>query len=70
MLDEVGTLSADRGRGYSRAAVAAALAHAVELGCDPIVIGALADDWPIQWYSRLGFEPIGEQLSLSLPAVR
>jgi hypothetical protein len=70
MLDEVGTLLADRGRGYSRAAVCGAIAEAVRLGCDPIVIGALADDWPLAWYERLGFEPIGAQASLSLAAVR
>jgi hypothetical protein len=69
MLDEVGTLTADRGRGYSRAAVCGAIAEAVRLGCDPIVIAALADDWPLQWYERLGFERIGAQVSLSLPAV-
>jgi GNAT superfamily N-acetyltransferase len=66
MIDEVGTLAAARGRGFARAAVAAALEVARVSGCDPIIIPADVDDWPRQLYARMGFEPLGTQLVLTL----
>jgi GNAT superfamily N-acetyltransferase len=70
MIDEVGTLAEARGRGLARAAVAAALAAARASGCDPIVIPADADDWPRELYARMGFEPLGTQLSFVREDVR
>ncbi len=66
LLDEVGTLTRQRGRGLGRAVVLAGLAAALALGCRPIVVPADADDWPQLIYARLGFEPIGVQLSFTL----
>jgi len=68
LLEEVGTLLADRGRGLGRAVVLAALGAAQDAGCDPIVVPADAEDWPQLLYARLGFEPIGIQLSFTLSA--
>jgi GNAT superfamily N-acetyltransferase len=68
LIDEVGTLTAARGRGFARAVVWAAVQAAREWGCDEVVIPADADDWPRQLYERMGFDPIGTQVSFVLPA--
>jgi GNAT superfamily N-acetyltransferase len=64
-VEEVGTLSAHRGRGLARAAVASAVAHAARWGADLIVVPADADDWPQLMYARLGFAAIGRQVTLT-----
>jgi GNAT superfamily N-acetyltransferase len=66
MIDEVGTLSAYRRRGLGRAVVTAALQTARRLGYATIVIPADADDWPQLMYAKLGFEPVGVQVSFTL----
>jgi predicted GNAT family acetyltransferase len=66
MIDEVATLRPHRERGHGRAAIVAALAVALDAGRDPIVVPADADDWPQLLYAKLGFEPIGRQLSFTL----
>ena len=66
LIDEVGTRVAHRQRGYARAAVSCALDAAVGLGCHPIVVPADADDWPQLLYAKLGFEPVGMQVSFTL----
>src|SRR5258708_5119749 len=66
MIDEVGTLAAYRRRGLARAVVVAALETALRSACDPIVIPADAEDWPRELYARLGFEPVGTQVSFTL----
>jgi GNAT superfamily N-acetyltransferase len=66
LLEEVGTLSAFRGRGLGRAVVVASVAAALARGCRPIVVPADAEDWPQLMYARLGFEPIGIQVSFTL----
>lgn len=58
-LDTVLTLREHRGGGRARAAVDAALDLAVEAGCDLVVLEAVADDWPREWYARLGFAEVG-----------
>jgi GNAT superfamily N-acetyltransferase len=58
-VDEVGTLEARRGRGYARAAVAAAADAAVAAGCEQVFMVTDAADWPQQLYGRLGFDEIG-----------
>jgi len=68
LIDEVGTLRADRRRGLGRAVVVAALEAALRSGCDPVVIPADVDDWPRSFYERLGFEPLGLQHSFVLDA--
>lgn len=59
-LTTVHTLAAHRGRGHQRAVVDAACGLAASRGCDVLWVLADADDWPRQWYARLGFEDLGE----------
>lgn len=66
LIDNVGTLQAQRRRGLARAVVTAAIEHARAEGCDPIVIPADADDWPKELYARIGFVPLGVQVSFTL----
>jgi ribosomal protein S18 acetylase RimI-like enzyme len=56
-IETVETLDAFRRRGLSRAVVSAALlaASAYEF----VFLVADADDWPQEFYGRLGFEPVG-----------
>ncbi len=46
-----------QGRGAGRALLAAALARVVDVPC--VVLTADPDDWPAQWYARLGFRRLG-----------
>jgi GNAT superfamily N-acetyltransferase len=70
MVDEVGTLIAHRRRGLGRAVVAAALEAARRMRCAPILVPADADDWPRKLYQRMGFEPLGMQVSFTLTPAR
>jgi GNAT superfamily N-acetyltransferase len=65
MIDEVGTLRDHRGRGLARAVVTAALEAARRQGCHEIIVCADADDWPQLMYAKLGFEPLGMQVSFT-----
>jgi GNAT superfamily N-acetyltransferase len=66
MVEEVATLSAYRERGLARAVVSAALLAAGRWGADVITVPADADDWPQLMYAKLGFEPVGTQVSFTL----
>ena len=66
MIEEVATLRAHRGRGLARAAVGAAVAAAGAWGAELTVVPADADDWPQLMYARMGFAPLGRQVSLTL----
>jgi predicted N-acetyltransferase YhbS len=44
-----------------------AIAAAREAGADFVFLVADADDWPKEWYARLGFEPIGRYVKLRPP---
>ena len=59
-VEEVGTLTAARERGYAKATVLAAIAAAQEAGDETIFLTAEAADWPQLFYARLGFETVGE----------
>jgi GNAT superfamily N-acetyltransferase len=65
MITDVGTREGRRERGLARAVVSAAIAEAGAWRAELIVVGADADDWPQLMYARLGFEPIGRQLTLT-----
>jgi GNAT superfamily N-acetyltransferase len=65
MVEEVGTLPEYRERGLATAVVSAAIRAAGEWGADVIVVPADADDWPQLLYAKLGFVPIGKQVSLT-----
>ncbi|QUQ71103.1 GNAT family N-acetyltransferase [Kutzneria sp. CA-103260] len=56
-IEYVTTLPAYRGRGYSTAVMREALRRA--RGCDTVFLFADGDDWPQNWYGRLGFAPVG-----------
>jgi GNAT superfamily N-acetyltransferase len=58
-VDEVGTVQAQRRRGYARAAVSAAADAAAAEGCGAVFMVTDAADWPQQLYRRLGFDEIG-----------
>ena len=58
-IDEVGTVAAERGRGYARATVLAAADAAAAEGRDPVFLLTDASDWPQHLYRRLGFDVIG-----------
>jgi ribosomal protein S18 acetylase RimI-like enzyme len=59
-VEEVGTLTAARERGYAKATVLAAVAAAQAAGDKTIFLTADAADWPQLFYARLGFETVGE----------
>lgn len=59
LIDHVGTLSEHRGRGWARAVLDRAICEAFDAGCDLVGLFADADDWPRDWYGRLGFQKVG-----------
>jgi ribosomal protein S18 acetylase RimI-like enzyme len=59
-VEEVGTLTRARERGYAKAIVLAAIAAAQAAGDTTIFLTAEAADWPQLFYARLGFETVGE----------
>jgi hypothetical protein len=38
-----------------------ALELALEDGCEFVFLRADQSDWPVEWYGRLGFRPLGRQ---------
>ncbi len=55
-VDQVGTVSAHRRRGYASAAVLAAVSAARAEALDPVFLITDAADWPQYLYRRLGFD--------------
>jgi uncharacterized protein (DUF952 family)/ribosomal protein S18 acetylase RimI-like enzyme len=58
-LEAVMTAPDARGQGWSRAVVGDAVRRARADGCDLVWLIARADDWPRDWYARLGFTDVG-----------
>ena len=58
-LDALATLQSHRGHGYATALFAHGIELAERVGAELIVLTALVEDWPWQWYSRLGFATLG-----------
>ncbi len=58
-IDEVGALGEHRGQGLAGAAVRAALEAASQEGHETVFLLADREDWPRDWYARLGFEEVG-----------
>lgn len=58
-VEDVFTSPAWRGRGYSRALIARAIALARDGGHELVFICADDEGWPKQLYSKLGFDPVG-----------
>jgi GNAT superfamily N-acetyltransferase len=69
MVEEVATLTAYRERGLAKAVVGRAVREALRWGADLVTIPAEADDWPQLIYAKLGFEPVGIQVSFTLRGV-
>jgi len=53
------TQPAFRKRGFGAALVRDALVRGSEEGCDVLALTASIEDWPYQWYRRLGYTEIG-----------
>ena len=52
--------------GLGSALVLDAVARAQEAGADVVFLSAAADDWPREWYARIGFTDIGPRFEASL----
>jgi GNAT superfamily N-acetyltransferase len=58
-IDAVATLTAYRGKGYADALLSAAIDAATAYGCSHVVLSAIVEDWPREWYARRGFVETG-----------
>jgi GNAT superfamily N-acetyltransferase len=63
-VDDVTTLEQYRRRGLGTAVVNAAVRASLADGDELTFLVADEADWPKDWYSRLGFEPIGRRYEL------
>jgi len=57
-VEDVSTFEEDRGRGYARAVVLAAVRAAREAGNDLVYLTADETDWPKHLYAKLGFDAV------------
>ncbi|CAB4954503.1 unannotated protein [freshwater metagenome] len=64
-VDAVSAHPDHRQRGLGRSLMRAACGEAHRLGVRVLVLTALRDDWPREWYARLGFDTVGEQHSFT-----
>jgi ribosomal protein S18 acetylase RimI-like enzyme len=64
-VESVNTLPRWRRRGFARAVVLDAVSAAREAGCELVFLVADRDDWPRDFYERLGFVVIAEQRSFA-----
>jgi GNAT superfamily N-acetyltransferase len=62
-VENVFTAPAARNRGLARAVVLATVEVSRREGNELTFLGAKAGDWPWRLYQRLGFDPVGVQLS-------
>lgn len=58
-VEDVATLEEHRGKGYATAVVLRAVDEARKAGADLVYLVADEEDWPQQWYRRLGFDVVG-----------
>lgn len=58
-IDALSTLTAHRRQGWSRAVVRRAIREAQRADAARLMVVADDDDWPVQWYERLGFARAG-----------
>jgi GNAT superfamily N-acetyltransferase len=65
-FDGLAVLRPYRGKNYGQALFARAWTIAAASDCDLVVLDALRDDWPRNWYERLGFVTVGPATEASL----
>ncbi len=58
-IEDVATVEEHRNQGFASALVLYGLAEARQAQATLVFLVADADDWPMQLYERLGFDPIG-----------
>lgn len=58
-VDAVAVRQDRRGRGLGDALLTAAATTAARAGAELLVLQALADDWPLQWYAARGYATVG-----------
>jgi ribosomal protein S18 acetylase RimI-like enzyme len=58
-VEDVATLEEHRGKGYATAVVLRAVDEARKAGADLVYLVADEEDWPKEWYRRLGFDVVG-----------
>ena len=63
-IEDVLTHPDHQGRGHGTAVVLTALAEAYSVGADFVFLVADAEDWPKDWYAKLGFEPVGHYVKV------
>jgi N-acetylglutamate synthase-like GNAT family acetyltransferase len=63
-IEDVSTEPALLNRGHGTTVVAGALTTARHAGADFVFLVADSDDWPKDWYARLGFKPVGRYVKL------
>lgn len=61
-VESVDTLEEFRGRGLASAFVLRAAAEGRAAGAEWVHLWADADDWPQQWYARLGFREVAREV--------
>ncbi|CAN5625209.1 hypothetical protein BH24ACT26_BH24ACT26_21050 [soil metagenome] len=66
-IEDVTTLEGFRGKGFARATVGKALEEALAAQHQLVFLVADDDDWPKEFYARLGFEPVGRSHNFTLP---
>jgi uncharacterized protein (DUF952 family)/ribosomal protein S18 acetylase RimI-like enzyme len=66
LLDAVTTDPDHRGKGHGDALLRTAMGIAAAAGCDLVVLEALTEDWPRQWYRRRGFTEVSRSWECTL----
>jgi predicted GNAT family acetyltransferase len=69
-VEDVGTITALRGRGLARAVCSAAVDAALAAGHELIFVVADDEDWPKDLYAKLGFDPVGKAWNFTRPPAR
>ncbi len=64
-IEEVVTLLRHRGRGLARRVVQAAIQLALERDPHLVFLTAAEDDWPKDFYRRVGFDPVGRTFTFT-----
>lgn len=65
-IEDVGTLQAWRGRGFAKDLMRHVIKVAFDAGHDLLFLVAEADDWPKDFYERLGFSVVGHSVEYKL----